>query len=197
MKKQTYQVFSLISFIFISFLSYSQNCKYSKEEFNKEENTEILETKKTMISGLATSNIKVGFGRNNEAYYLLLDYSRSESNNARTSNIEINFPAVHHINEGYKLIFILSNDEEIILFSDDNTTTTSSETTPLFTDFFINNHRYIISKEDVEKMSTSEIKSLKFEYQKENKTAIYTHRNKLSRLKSKNVKNRALCIVNG
>jgi len=48
------------------------------------------------------------------------------------------------------------------LFSDDNTTTTSSETTPLFTDFSINNHRYIISKEDVEKMTTSEIKGVEF-----------------------------------
>jgi hypothetical protein len=197
MKKQPHQLFSLIFFIFISFFSYSQNCKYSKEEFNEEQKTEILETKKTMISGLATSNIKVGFGRKNEAYYLLFDYSRSEPKNTRTPNIEVNFPAVHYINEGYKLIFILSNDEEIILFSDDNTTTTSSETTPLFTDFSINNHRYIISKEDVEKMTTSEIKGVEFEYQKENKTSIYTHRNKLNRLKSKNLKNRALCIVNG
>ena len=63
MQKKFYQLLTFFILTTISASGYAQNCKFSKEEYNADEETSVTETKSVVLAGLATSVIKIKLGK--------------------------------------------------------------------------------------------------------------------------------------
>lgn len=196
MQKKIYQLLTFFILTTISASGYAQNCKFSKEEYNADEETSVTETKSVALAGLATSVIKIKLGKKNEDFYILLDYNRTESKNQSGSNVEVNFPQIHKISEGSELRLTLDSGTEISLTTNQSYSVSQSEATPLFTDFFIKDVLYLAKEDDIENLAMQSVTNIRLEYAKDDKPVTHTHRNKVNKLKSRNLKSKAICILN-
>ena len=174
----------------------SQNCRYSKEEYNEDEEITITETKSALLFGLSPSFMKIKFGKKNESFYILLNYNRSVSKKQTANSVQLNFPEIYKIPEESTLHFTLDNGKEISLVTDQNYSVSKSEDTPMFIEFYIKDIMYTVDENDIEKLGIHSITNVRLEYVKEDKSVTHTYRNKVNKLKSKNLKSKAVCILN-
>ena len=152
--------------ILLSTVTYSQDCKFKENSFDKSTNISTLISDEIKVFGSLTDGGLFSLKKSEDKYFIVLDYNVTKAPN----NISVSkFPVINKVGQGDKLIINLTNEQTITL-NVTNDVIVKSIMVPNLNNVYnykLSNVHYLISEENLKSIEGSLISSISLEYRKE------------------------------
>ena len=152
--------------ILLSTVTYSQDCKFKENSFDKSTNVSTLISDEIKVFGSLTDGGLFSLKKSEDKYFIVLDYNVTKAPN----NISVSkFPVINKVGQGDKLIINLTNEQTITL-NVTNDVIVKSIMVPNLNNVYnykLSNIHYLISEENLKSIEGSLISSISLEYRNE------------------------------
>jgi hypothetical protein len=152
--------------ILLSTVTYSQDCKFKENSFDKSTNISTLISDEIKVFGSLTDGGIFSLKKSDDKYFIVLDYNVTKAPN----NISVSkFPIIYKVGQGDKLIINLTNEQKITL-NVSNDVIVKSIMVPNLNNVYsykLSNIHYLISEDNLKSIEGSLISSISLEYRNE------------------------------
>jgi hypothetical protein len=152
--------------ILLSTVTYSQDCKFKENSFDKSTNISTLISDEIKVFGSLTDGGIFSLKKSDDKYFIVLDYNVTKAPN----NISVSkFPIINKVGQGDKLIINLTNEQKITL-NVSNDVIVKSIMVPNLNNVYsykLSNIHYLISEDNLKSIEGSLISSISLEYRNE------------------------------
>ncbi len=152
--------------ILLSTITYSQDCKFKENSFDKSTNVSTLISDEIKVFGSLTDGGSFSLKKSEDKYFIVLDYNVTKAPN----NISVSkFPIINKVGQGDKLIINLTNEQTITL-NVSNDVIVKSIMVPNLNNVYsykLSNVHYLISEDNLKSIEGSLISSISLEYRNE------------------------------
>ncbi len=160
--------------ILLSTITYSQDCKFKENSFDKSTNVSTLISDEIKVFGSLTDGGSFSVKKSEDKYFIVLDYNVTKASN----NISISkFPVINKVGQGDKLIIKSTNDQTITLTASKDVVMKSNMVPNLNNvySYKLSNIHYLISEDNLKSIQGSLISSISLEYRTDgDDNTIYT-----------------------